>query len=432
MSATKIGLLEELQARGIAKQFTDPELGKILEARPLSVYAGFDPTADSLHIGSLIPLLTLRRFQIRGHKPIALAGGATGFIGDPSGKSQERSLQDTDQIQSNLAGIKNDIGRILDLNQTKLVNNYDWFQKIGYIEFLRDVGKHFTINHMMTKDSVRTRLEDREHGISYTEFSYMLLQAYDFYHLYKHHQCHMQIGGSEQWGNITAGCELIRRINAQEGLEKADVYGLTFNLVMKSDGTKFGKTEQGSVWLNPKKTSPYQFFQYFMQVSDADAITYLNYFTFLSLDQIAHIKTEFSKDPGGRLAQKTLAREITTIVHGKDETDRSEKASQALFGSEIKSLDERTLLDVLAEAPSTKKSKSTLGNADQTLIDLLVDSTLCASKGAAKKDIQAGGVYVNNERVQDLNFTPKSQDLLCGKYLLLRKGKKNYHLIRFE
>ncbi len=428
----KLGLYDELAARGIAKQITDPELANLLEARSLVLYAGFDPSADGLHIGHLLPLLTLRRFQLRGHKPIAVAGGATGLIGDPSGKSQERMLLDDAQIEQNLHGIKEDIGRVLDLKQAKLVNNYDWFKGIGYIEFLRDVGKHFSINNMMAKDSVRIRLEDRDQGISYTEFSYMLLQAYDFYYLNKHHGCELQIGGSDQWGNITAGCELIRRTAAVENPSKPlAAYGMTFNLVMKADGTKFGKTEKGAIWINPKKTSPYQFFQYFMQVADAEAVTLLNYFTLLSVDEIKGIEASFNSNPGERLAQKTLAREITTLIHGKDETGKAERASQALFGTEIKGLDERTLLDVMGEAPSLKKSRSSVGAADCTLVDLLAETQLCASKGAAKKDIQSGGVYVNNDRVQDLAFAPKASDLLCGKYLVLRKGKKNYFLVIF-
>jgi tyrosyl-tRNA synthetase len=430
-----MNLYQDLEARGIVKQVTDPKLSESLTSESLTLYCGFDPTSDSLHVGSLLPLLTLRRFQQAGHRCIAVVGGATGMIGDPSGKSQERSLLGPEQLEHNLKGLRQNISRFLDFegkNAAKLVNNGDWFRDVSYIDFLRDVGKHFTINHMVAKESVRARLEDREHGISYTEFSYMLLQAYDFYVLHEKEKCTLQIGGSDQWGNITAGIELIRRMRAaSNNPTEHEVFGLTHPLVSKADGTKFGKTEKGTVWLDPKKTSPYRFFQFFVQTSDADAPTFLRYFTFLSIEEIEKLEASLKTEPEKRLAQITLAREVTKLVHGEAELVRAEKASQALFGTGIRELDEKTLLDVLSEAPSSKMPKDRLSQG-LTLIDALAETALCQSKGAARKDLTAGGIYVNNERVADVAATLKTSDLMAGNYILLRKGKKNYHLIAFE
>jgi len=440
-------LFQDLEQRGIIKQITDPDLPQVLQKQSLTVYAGFDPTSDSLHIGSLLPLLTLRRFQLAGHQPIAVVGGATGMIGDPSGKTQERSLLTSEQIAKNLLGIRAVIARFLNTDEkiketpekTKerpalIVNNNSWFEGISYIEFLRDIGKHFTVNHMVAKESVRARLEDREHGISYTEFSYMLLQAYDFYHLNKTKDCQLQIGGSDQWGNITAGIELIRRMRAADPTQntpRTDAYGLTHPLVMKADGTKFGKTERGTIWLDPKKTSPYHFYQFFIQTADADVMTLIRYFTFLSQAEIQVLEESLQKEPEKRLAQLALAREVTRLVHGQDELIRAEKATQALFGAEIRSLDEQTLLDVMGDAPSTQKSKDIL-TLGYTLIDSLVDSGLCPSKGAARKEIAGGGIYVNNVRVNDAAALLKADDLIAGSHVVLRRGKKNYHLISFR
>ena len=427
-----MNLYQDLLFRGVVKQVTDPDLEKALEAGPITLYVGFDPTSDSLHVGSLLPLLTLRRFQLAGHKVIALVGGATGLIGDPSFKAQERALLDESQLQRNLAGIASVIGRILsleDANPATVVNNFDWFKGVSYLQFLRDVGKHFTVNHMIAKESVRARLEDREHGISYTEFSYMLLQAYDFYRLHQDRNCVLQLGGSDQWGNITAGIELTRRMEAAEGRPQPAMYGLTHPLVMKADGTKFGKTEQGTVWLDAKRTSPYRLYQFFMQTSDADVMTYLKYFTFLSHDELRALAESVQREPEKRAAQQALAREVTRIVHGDAEVTRAENATQALFGTAIRDLDEATLLDVMSDAPSTQKDRSAL--TSYTLIDALVDSGLCGSKGAARKDITAGGIYVNNERINDAAATLSSADLIGGAHIVLRKGKKNYHLLRF-
>jgi tyrosyl-tRNA synthetase len=427
-------LYADLEARGIIKQVTDPALSHALENESLTFYGGFDPTADSLHIGSLLPLLTMRRLQLAGHRPIAVVGGATGMIGDPSFKSVERTLMSDEQIAHNLAGITKTVSRFLDFsgsNAALIRNNADWFRGVEYITFLRDIGKHFTVNHMIAKESVRARLEDREHGISYTEFSYMLLQAYDFMVLNQKENCRMQIGGSDQWGNITAGTELIRRVNAVSGKAAAEVYGLTHPLVLKADGTKFGKTESGTIWLDAAKTSPFQFYQYFIQTADADVAQFLKFFTFLSLDEIHALEESIRVEPEKRRAQNALAREITKLVHGEVELARAEKATQALFGAEIRDLDEKMFLEVMQGAPSTQKSKQDL-IAGYSLVDALAESALCSSRGAAKKDIMAGGVYLNNVRVTDEAKRLSSDDLINNKYLVLRKGKKNYHLLVFS
>ena len=422
----------DLEARGIVKQVTEPKLGPLLDSKPLVLYAGFDPTSDSLHLGSLLPLLTLRRFQNAGHTPIAVVGGATGMIGDPSGKTQERQLLSPEILERNLVGISKSISKFLDSsgkNPVRIVNNYDWFKGMDYLAFLRDVGKHFTVNHMMAKDSVRSRLEDREHGISYTEFSYMLLQAYDFQVLNQKHGCALQIGGSDQWGNITAGCELIRRMAAASGKEAPEVFGLTHPLVMKADGTKFGKTEKGNIWLDPTKTSPYQFYQFFIQTSDADVVQYLKYFTFLPLSEISRLEEATKKEPEKREAQRTLAQDLTKLVHGDDALGKVEQATQALFGAGIKDLDAKTLKDVFADAPATEFPKARLGALP--LVDLLAETGLCASKGAARKDVTSGGIYLNNERASDPMAQVSTEHLIAGRFVVLRKGKKTYHLASF-
>jgi tyrosyl-tRNA synthetase len=427
-------LYQDLQARGLVKQVTDPAVAGLVDSTKLTLYCGFDPTSDSLHIGHLLPVLALRRFQLAGHRIIAVVGGATGMIGDPSGKSQERSLLNEEQLAKNVQGLKQAMSPFLTFDDPKkgiLLDNGSWFKPMSFIEFLRDVGKHFTVNHMMAKESVRARLEDRDHGISYTEFSYMLLQAYDFYVLHKTEGCNLQIGGSDQWGNITAGIELTRRMYAHTpDAATHEVYGITHPLVSKADGTKFGKTETGTVWLDARKTSAYRFYQFFIQTADADVGTFLRYFTFLSIDEISKLEESVKTEPEKRLAQTTLAREVTKLVHGQAEVDRAEKATQALFGAGVRDLDEGTLLDVLSGAPQSKLVKSRLSEG-LALIDALVETTLCASKGAAKKDVLAGGIYVNNERVTDSALGLKSSDLIAGAYILLRKGKKTYHLIAF-
>lgn len=426
-------LFEDLVSRGLAKQVTESDLPKALLAGPLTLYSGFDPTAEALHVGSLLPILTLRRFQLAGHRPIAVVGGATGMIGDPSGKSQERQLLSPAELEHNVVAVKKSLERFLDFSPGKntalLVNNASWFQGISYIDFLRDAGKHFTINHMMGKESVRARLEDREHGISYTEFSYMLMQAYDFHILHARHGCSLQIGGSDQWGNITAGCELIRRLAAERGEPAAQVHGLTFPLVTKSDGSKYGKTETGNVWLDPRLTSPYQFYQFFLQTPDADVGKMLRFFTFLPLSEIESLERETRDAPEKRQAQRALARELVRLVHGETELAGVEKTSEALFGKEIRSLDPNALIASLSDAPSSKRSRAELGSL--LLVELLVATGLCKSKGEARKEIQAGGIYINNERTIDPQLVIGIEHLLSQQHLVLRKGKKNYHLLTF-
>jgi len=445
-------LYNDLKARGILYQTTDPALEKHLDEhtaqkKPITLYCGFDPTSDSLHVGSLFPLLTLRRFQLAGHRPIVVLGGATGMIGDPSGKSQERNLQTPEQVAKNLVGIKKVASQFVDFtagkpNSAVIVDNNVFYRDMDILTFLREVGKHFTVNHMMGKDSVRARMEDREHGISYTEFSYMLLQAFDFYSLYKSWNCTLQIGASDQWGNITAGTELIRRKLAHDkgspeteakeiATERVPAFGLTHPLITRPDGGKFGKTEKGTVWLTADKTSPYQFYQFFIQAPDDVVITWLKFLTFLPMSEILALEEKVKTEPEKKAAQIALARELTKLVHGADAVTRAEKATQALFGTEIKELDLQTLTEIFADTPSTQKNRSDLGDAGIPLIDLLAESGLFQSRGAAKKEIPAGGVYINNERVTDAAFAVKKEHLIAGTAIVLRKGKKNYHLVKF-
>jgi tyrosyl-tRNA synthetase len=430
-------LLDELQARGVIKQVTSPKLKQAMEAGPIVLYCGFDPTSDSLHVGNLLALLTLKRFQQAGHKVIALAGGATGMIGDPSFKAQERALLTEELLAKNLLGIRGVMQKFLDLsgaNAARIVNNYDWIGKFSYVHFLRDVGKHFTVNHMMAKESVRARLEDREHGISYTEFSYMLLQAYDFYHLHTEYGCQLQIGGSDQWGNITAGNELIRRMKAHaQGREVTEqdedhAFGLTHPLVMKSDGTKFGKTESGAVWLDREKTSPYQFYQFWVQAQDSDIGTYLRYFSFKSLAEIEALEAKVKSQPERREAQTELAREMTAMTHGKEGLASAEEATQILFGADPTKASAATLREIRDSIPQWTVPAARL-QAGLPLIDALAESGLCPSKGQARKDIDGGGISVNNQKAGDSAFVLKIEHCLAGEYILLRKGKKNYLLV---
>jgi tyrosyl-tRNA synthetase len=360
------------------------------------------------------------------------------MIGDPSGKSAERSFLSEDDLKRNVVGLRNVMSRFLKLDDSKsaiVVNNYDWFG-MSYLTFLRDVGKHFTVNHMMAKESVRARLEDREHGISYTEFSYMLLQAYDYVHLNEKEGCNLQIGGSDQWGNITAGIELIRRIRAHREKKDAEeikdnTYGLTMPLVMKADGTKFGKTESGAIWLSEDRTSAYQVYQYFIQTSDADVGMLLRYFTNLSHEEILRLEGTVKTSPEKREAQTRLAQEMVKLIHGEAALEKASGATQALFGSEIKNLAKPALLEAFAGAASSKKTRSAI-SSPLSVVDLLVEAGLCGGKGAARKDIQGGGIYLNNERVSDPSATVSEKDLLADFAIVLRKGKKSYHLFRFD
>jgi len=424
--------VEDLRFRGLIHQMTDPALGARLDNARITVYSGFDPTADSLHVGSLLQLCTLRRFQAAGHRPIALAGGGTGFVGDPGGKSEERSLLTEEQLEANLAGIQRQLARFVEFDPASggagdalLVNNADWLRPMDLLGFLRDVGKHFTVNQMVAKDSVKSRLSRADTGISYTEFSYMLLQAYDFLQLYDDFGCTLQFGGSDQWGNITMGIELIRKVR------QAEAFGLTSPLVLKADGTKFGKTEAGTVWLDAERTSPYQLHQFFLRSEDAMVGTYLRYFTFLSHDELVALDESTAAHPERREAHRVLAREVCTLVHGADETARAEHAAAALFGGELAGLDERTLLDVFADAPSTDLARTRLDGEGELLVDLLAETGLVASKSQARTAVGQGGAYVNNTRADDVARRLTSSDLLADRYLVLRRGKKDHHLLRF-
>lgn len=410
-------ILDELDWRGLIAQTTDGDaLRRDLAAGPLTLYAGFDPTADSLHAGNLMPLLTLRRFQLAGHRPIVLAGGATGLIGDPSGRDTERSLSDPAQIAARVEErLRPQLARFVDIDgDALLVNNLDWTAKLGAIDFLRDVGKHFSVNVMLSKDSVAARLNGE--GISFTEFSYMLLQSNDFLELYRRHGCSLQIGATDQWGNITAGLDLIRRV------ERGSAHALTVPLVTDSNGVKFGKSSGGgSLWLDPAMTSPYAFFQYFVNVADADAGRYLRYFTFLEREEIEALDRETAERPQARSAARRLAEELTTLVHGRDETDRVIAASAALFGQgELRELDAATLGAALAEAPHVE-----LDGVLPSVIDLLVATGLSPSKSAARRAVDEGGAYLNNVRVTDADAVPAAADLLPGGWLVLRRGKRS-------
>lgn len=419
-------ILEDLQWRGLVNDCTaEDALAKRLAEGPISLYSGFDPTADSLHVGNLVPLIALRRFQNYGHIPIALAGGATGSIGDPSGKKSERQLLTKEALDHNIASVKTQLASILDFsedisNRARLVDNASWMAPISFLDFLRDVGKHFTVNSMVAKESVRARMEDRDAGISYTEFSYMLLQGYDFYHLYQAENCELQIGGSDQWGNITIGTELTRKKTG------ATVYGLTLPLITNADGTKFGKSESGAIWLDPARTSVYRFYQYFINVDDRDAIRYLKYFTFLSQEEIAALEKQHEENPGARTAHRALAHEMTHLIHGQAATDDAIKASMILFGGGLEGISENALRDVASEIPKATISSSSLSGEGFPLLDALVAAGLSSSRGQAKKDIQGGGVNVNNNRIQDIQTKLTPADVHFNQYILLRRGKKNY------
>jgi len=422
-------VLEDLSWRGLLADCTDLDaLTNRLARRPVTLYAGFDPTADSLHVGNLVPLLALRRFQLFGHNPIALAGGSTGMIGDPSGKSEERNLLTPEQLQRNLAGIQPQLARFLDfearLNPARLVNNYDWTASVPVLDFLREVGKHISVNSMVAKDSIRSRMEEREAGISFAEFSYMLLQAYDFYHLRKTYDCELQVGASDQWGNITVGTELVRKKLG------ATVWGLVFPLLTRADGSKYGKTAAGTVWLDPKRTSPYRFYQFFVNSEDADVLVLLKALTFLSTDDIGVLENGVRNNPDARAAQKTLAQAMTTLVHGPTECGNAQRASAIMFGGGLEGITEELFGDVVDEVPTREFDRTRLTGAGISLADVLVYSGLCPSKGRARKDIEGGGIYLNNNRVCEINQKVTSGDLLFGKYLLLRKGKRTYALLR--
>ena len=422
-----MSILDELNWRGLVADCTDTaELTKRL-ATPTTLYCGFDPTADSLHVGNLVPLLALRRFQNAGHHPIAVAGGATGSIGDPSGKTQERQLLTKEILDHNIASVKVQLAKLLDFdtkqNPARLVDNAAWTAPVSFLEFLRDIGKHFSVNQMVAKESVRARMEDRDVGISYTEFSYMLLQAFDFYHLRKELNCELQIGGSDQWGNITAGTDLIRKKLG------AHAYGLTLPLITNADGSKFGKTVAGAIWLDPKRTSVYRFYQFWINVDDRDVIRYLKYFTFLTKQQIDELAEKHGKNPEARLAHKKLASELTELIHGENEMINASVASNVLFGESIENAKEHVFNCIIGEVPTKEIEKARLDGAGLPLVELLVHSGLSQSKGQARKDIEGGGVNINNVRETNFQRAVSSTDLLFGKHILLRKGKKNYVVV---
>jgi tyrosyl-tRNA synthetase len=420
-------LFEELSWRGFVNQVTHEELAADLEKGPMTLYAGFDPTADSLHIGSLLPIMGMAHFQRAGHKVIALVGGGTGLIGDPSGKAEERKLLTAEDVARNADGIRGQLARFLRFEGEAgavMANNLDWLGGLTLIDFLRDVAKHFSVNVMLTRDSVRQRLQDRDHGISYTEFSYSLLQAYDYLHLCQHMDCRLQIGGSDQWGNIVAGMDLSRRLLGKS------TYGLTFPLVTKSDGAKFGKSESGNVWLDPARTSPYKFYQFWINQSDADTPRFLKFFTFLSQEEIVELEQSIETEPHLRKAQKRLGEEVTRLVHGEEALQNAMKASQAMFGGDLHGLDEATLLDVFSEVPSAEIPQASLAEG-RPLLDLLVEIGVFPSKGEARRMVKSGGLYLNSERVDAEDAKLTAADRLSEHLAIIRKGKKNYHLLKF-
>jgi tyrosyl-tRNA synthetase len=414
-----MNLIEDLRWRGLLAQSTDEKA--LLEAlkKPITLYVGFDPTAPSLHAGNLVVLLVLRRFQLAGHNPIALVGGATGLVGDPSGKNEERTLNSTEIVEGWVNRIRKQVSAFLDFDAPKnpaaVVNNLDWTSPLSAIEFLRDIGKHFSVNQMLSKDSVSARLEGG--GISYTEFSYQVLQSYDFLELYRRNNCTLQVGGSDQWGNIVAGLDLIRRVEQGSG------HALTVPLLMKADGTKFGKTAGGSVWLDPEMTSPYAFFQFWLNSDDKDVVNFLKVFSFKSHTEITELEKSHNENPGLREAHRALARELTSLVHSEETTQRVEAAARALFGQgELSELDEATLSSALAELPRTTVSSS---EEIPTWVDLLAATGVVDSKSAARRIVKEGGAYLNNVKISGEDFRPSKSDFLCGKYAVLRKGKRD-------
>ncbi|WP_445489436.1 tyrosine--tRNA ligase [Niallia sp. 03133] len=418
-----MNLLEDLHWRGIVYQQTDEEgLKEQLNSGMTSLYCGVDPTADSMHIGHLLPFLTLRRFQNAGHRPIVLVGGATGLIGDPSGKSEERKLQTLDVIGHNVKCLQGQLERIFDFegkNGAVMVNNYDWAGSMDIVTFLRDYGKHIGINYMLAKDTIASRLET---GISFTEFTYTILQAIDFMHLYKNHDCKLQIGGSDQWGNITSGLELIRKTMP----EGAKAYGFTIPLVTKADGTKFGKTESGAIWLDPEKTTPYEFYQFWINTADADVVKYLKFFTFLSKEEIEELEATVIEAPHLRKAQKRLAEEMTKLIHGESALEQAQKITEALFSGDIKNLTAEEIKQGFKDVPTYEHKEG-----DVVLVDLLVAAGIVSSKRQSREDVTNGAVYINGERKQALDYILTAEDRIEDQFTVVRRGKKKYFLIKY-
>nr|WP_270180606.1 tyrosine--tRNA ligase [Alkalihalobacillus sp. CinArs1] len=421
-------ILDELEARGLINQVTDEEgLKKELSENSIGIYSGFDPTADSLHIGHLLPVLALRRFQLAGHTPIALVGGATGLIGDPSGRANERTLNSEDIVQEWTNKLQGQLARFLDFetseNPAKAVNNFDWIGGLNIIPFLRDIGKNFGLNYMLAKDSVSSRLDA---GISFTEFTYMILQSYDFLELYRNENCRLQIGGSDQWGNITAGLELIRKEEGSEEGERPKAFGATFPLVTKSDGSKFGKSEGGAIWLDADKTSPYEFYQFWINTDDRDVVKFLYYFTFLSVEEIKELEASNNEAPEKREAHRKLAEEVTKLVHGDEKLQQAINISKALFSGDIKELTADEIRQGFKDVPSYHVEEEEKG-----LIDLLVEAGISSSKRQAREDIKNGAIYINGDRSQEMDKVISSSDRIEGQYVIIRRGKKKYFLLTF-
>ncbi len=416
-------LLEDLKWRGLIYQQTDEEeIEKLLNQKQVKLYCGADPTADSLHIGHLLPYLTLRRFQEFGHRPVVLIGGGTGMIGDPSGKTEERVLQTEDQVAQNVKGIQKQMEQLFDFNSDNgaiLVNNRDWLSQISLIEFLRDYGKHVGVNYMLGKDSIQTRLE---HGISYTEFTYTILQAIDFGYLNKEMDVQLQIGGSDQWGNITSGIELMRRMYGT-----TDVYGLTIPLVTKSDGKKFGKSESGTVWLDREKTSPYELYQFWINTSDEDVIKFLKYFTFLSKEEIETLEQSVKDEPHLRKAQKALAENVTRFIHGEEALSEAQRISQALFSGDLKALTADEIKTGFKDVPQV-----TLSQGTTNIVDALVETKISSSKRQAREDVSNGAIYINGERQQDLQYELSNEDKYENAFTIIRRGKKKYFMVNYQ
>ncbi len=421
------GVLDDFKARGLVETVSDEALGKLLDSETVSFYAGYDPTAKSLQIGNLFAIVTMRRLQLAGHRPVVIVGGATGMIGDPSGKSDERNLLDEETIQSNLNAMRGQLENLLDFdcgeNSAVMLNNYDWLGKFTFLEFLRDVGKRFRLGEMLSKESVRRRV-DSEAGMSFTEFTYQMLQAYDFLYLYRNYGVRLQLGGGDQWGNITAGIELTRKVDSTQ------VFGMVIPLVTDAQGRKFGKSEGGTIYLDPEMTSPYQMYQYLINSDDTSVLTYLKYFTFLTLDEIADLERQIQENPAARQAQKTLAASVVEMVHGKAGLESAAKATRIFFGEKIENLSDADLTGIFADVPAVELSRSAL-DAGLNVLDLLAETPLFKSKGEARRAVGQNGVYLNNEPISDTEQSISAEDLASETALVIRKGKKNYCLVKF-
>ena len=419
-------LLQDLQWRGLLYQQTDAEgMEKLLNEQKVSLYVGVDPTADSMHIGHIVPLLTLRRFQKAGHKPILLVGGATGTVGDPSGRSEERQLQTMEQVEKNVQGLKKQMERLFDFssdaeNGAQLVNNNDWVGPMTLIDFLRDYGKLINVNYILNKDTVASRLDS---GISFTEFAYTLIQGIDFNHLYDHHNVRIQVGGSDQWGNITTGLEMIRKTHD----ENAKAFGITIPLVTKADGTKFGKTAGGAVWLDAEKTSPYEFYQFWINAADADVVKYLKIFTFLTREEIEALEVSVQQEPHLRKAQKALAEEMTRLIHGQEALEAAQRITAALFSGNLKELSATEMKDAFKDVPTAELPKE-----DKNIIDVLIEAGVSSSKRQAREDVTNGAISINGEKVQDVAYTVDAKDRLEDAFTIIRRGKKKYHMVKFN